>query len=50
MTNLVAFYDVVTGWVDVVHVVYLAFSKVFDTVSHNILMTKLRKCGQMSGQ
>lgn len=24
---------------------YLDFSKVFDTVSHNILVMKLRKCG-----
>ena len=48
LTNLVAFYDVVTGWVDgerAVDAVYLDFSKAFDNGSHNILITKLRKCG-----
>jgi len=37
-----------TGWVDEgreVDVVKLGFSKAFNTVSHNILLGKLRKCG-----
>ena len=48
MTNLVAFYDVITGWVDggrAVDAVYLDFSRAFDTAPHNILVMKLRKCG-----
>ncbi|PKU48350.1 rna-directed dna polymerase from mobile element jockey-like [Limosa lapponica baueri] len=39
-TNLIDFCDAMTGWVDegrAVNVVYLNFSKAFDTVSHNIL-------------
>jgi len=49
LTNLIAFYKCMTGWVDegiAVDVVYLDFSNAFYAVSHNILLGKLRKCGQ----
>jgi len=48
LTSLIAFCDGMTGWVDEgrkVDVVYLDFSKAFDTASLNILIGKLRKCG-----
>jgi len=47
LTKMTAFHDDMTGWTDerrAVDALYLDFSKAFDTVSHNILLKKLRKC------
>ena len=48
MTNLTTFYDEVTGLVDkgrAVDIVYLDFSKAFDTASCKILIENLLKYG-----
>ncbi|CAM5127912.1 unnamed protein product [Eretmochelys imbricata] len=46
LTNLIAFYDEITGSVDegkAVDVLFLDFSKAFDTVSHSIFVSKIKK-------
>ncbi|CAM5144659.1 unnamed protein product [Natator depressus] len=46
LTNLIAFYDEITGSEDEGKAVdmFLDFSKAFDSVSHSILVSKLKKC------
>jgi len=53
LTNLIAFYDGVTGWVDegrAMDVVYLDFTKVFDIVSHISSYGRSGSAGWMSVQ
>ena len=48
LTNMISFYDKMTHLVDegkAVNVVYLDFSKAFDTVPHNIPVEKLAAHG-----
>jgi len=48
LASLISFYDKVTHLVDegkVVDVVFLDFSKVFDTVPYSTLLHKLSNCG-----
>ncbi|CAM5137999.1 unnamed protein product [Eretmochelys imbricata] len=52
LTNLIAFYDKITGSVDegkAVDVLFLDFSKAFDTVSHSTVASKLKKYGLDEG-
>ena len=47
-TNLILFFDQVTSLIDrrnAVDIVYLDFSKAFNKVSHEILISKVTRCG-----
>ena len=47
-TNLITFFDQVTSQIDrgkAVDVIYLDFSKAFENMSHDILISKLTRCG-----
>lgn len=47
-TNLLTFFEKVSGWLDageVVDTIYLDFKKAFDTVPHNRLLSKIKACG-----
>ena len=48
LTNLITFYDQVIHLMDegkAVDIAYLDFSKVFDSISHSILLENLATCG-----
>lgn len=45
--EMIAFYSGITGWINegkAMNVVFLGFSQALDTVCHDILIDKLRKC------
>ncbi|PKU46139.1 hypothetical protein llap_3551 [Limosa lapponica baueri] len=52
LTNLIVFYNGMTGGIDegrAVDVVYLEFSKAFNTVSHSILIDRLDRWANING-